>query len=436
MTKVHCSDVGTGPHTNGFQTPGAEAYISEPETSSVVSLPEDNGGRFKRFFRKYFLEGQKLDREQELRLQECRRADLPFHEKYRKYIGFAIPFVFMHTVWWTLAIRYDIFRLYPTRYEMALTMILGATVAGATSEGGGAVAFPVMTLLLHIDSTVARDFSLMIQSCGMTSATFTILWMKVQLEWHSIVFCTLGSTFGIVFGLQFVDDIFDGPTKKMLFVSVFFSFAISLYILNRQKKRTTYAEIPDFNWWKGAILLLVGFTGGLCSAVAGSGADICSFSILTLLFRVSEKVATPTSVVLMAANTVVGFFWRQLIMTDISTLAWEYFEVAVPVVVICAPFGALLSSHLHRQVLASFVYILEALALIGFLITFPPIHLVFIGAGIIFVSFFFFLGLCKLGRKLEESSNGGKLLTDSNMIPSLSYATDTQIPQESMYQAA
>ena len=35
-----------------------------------------------------------------------------------------------------------------------------------TSEGGGAVAFPVMTLALGIKPTVARDFSLMIQSCG------------------------------------------------------------------------------------------------------------------------------------------------------------------------------------------------------------------------------------------------------------------------------
>ena len=35
-----------------------------------------------------------------------------------------------------------------------------------TSEGGGAVAFPVMTLALNIKPTVARDFSLMIQSCG------------------------------------------------------------------------------------------------------------------------------------------------------------------------------------------------------------------------------------------------------------------------------
>ena len=37
---------------------------------------------------------------------------------------------------------------------------------GMTSEGGGAVAFPVMTLALSITPEVARDFSLMIQSCG------------------------------------------------------------------------------------------------------------------------------------------------------------------------------------------------------------------------------------------------------------------------------
>ena len=46
--------------------------------------------------------------------------------------------------------------------------------------------------------------------------------------------------------------------------------------------------------------------------------DICSFSVLTLLFRVSEKVATPTSIVLMAINASVGqispdllnYFWK------------------------------------------------------------------------------------------------------------------------------
>ena len=45
-------------------------------------------------------------------------------------------------------------------------MVFGATIGGMTSEGGGAVAFPVMTLALGIKPSVARDFSLMIQSCG------------------------------------------------------------------------------------------------------------------------------------------------------------------------------------------------------------------------------------------------------------------------------
>ena len=37
------------------------------------------------------------------------------------------------------------------------------SVIGMTSEGGGAVAFPVMTLLLGVHPSVARDFSVMVQ---------------------------------------------------------------------------------------------------------------------------------------------------------------------------------------------------------------------------------------------------------------------------------
>ena len=96
-------------------------------------------------------------------------------------------------------------------------MIFGAAIAGMTSEGGGAVAFPVMTLVLGIEPTVARDFSLMIQSCGllnqeilsqtfifqslgMTAVTFTILWMKIKLETHSLTFCTIGGIGGMILG--------------------------------------------------------------------------------------------------------------------------------------------------------------------------------------------------------------------------------------------
>ncbi|KAF7633805.1 hypothetical protein Mgra_00006775 [Meloidogyne graminicola] len=293
-------------------------------------------------------------------------------------------------------------------------MIIGATVAGMTSEGGGAVAFPVMTLLLYIETEIARDFSLMVQSCGMTSAA------------HAIIICTIGSTAGIIFGLEWVDYLLSGSEKKMLFVSIWFSFAISLYVLNTQKKRRTHSSIAQFNWWKALILFIAGFFGGyrLCSAFAGSGVDICAFSVLTLLFRLSEKgcysnigcsngCKSPFSIflqkILSQANTCVGFFWRHLIMSEVSLLAWNYFTCSVPVVVLFAPLGSLLASHFHRLVLATFVYILEALALVGFLATGPEFKLIVVGALIIFCSFFFFLAVSHIGFWLNENEHKTKL---------------------------
>ena len=45
--------------------------------------------------------------------------------------------------------------------------------------------------------------------------------------------------------------------------------------------------------------------------------------------------------------------------------AWKYLAVVVPVVTIFGPVGALLSSYCHRQVLASFIYILDTIALVS-----------------------------------------------------------------------
>ncbi|CAD5220136.1 unnamed protein product [Bursaphelenchus okinawaensis] len=359
----------------------------------------------KQFVDKYFLHGQHLDEDLQTRLQSS--PGLPFHEKYRKYIAFLTPILFWQLTWWPVAISKGLLVLYATRWEMAVTMIFGALVAGATSEGGGAIAFPVMTLLLHIQPGVARDFSLMIQSAGMAASSFTVIYMRIKVEWHSILFSTLGAAFSIIIGLQYLDDLLLPIQKKMMFVSIWFSFAISLLILNLQKKRKTYDTIPQFNWLKALVLFCTGLFGGILSAYTGSGVDICSFSVLTLLFRVSEKVATPTSVVLMFLNTCVGFYWRQLIQNDVSTLAWEYFGVCIPVVVIFSPVGAFLSSHLHRQVLAATVYILETVALIGFLITGPPLSIVLVGALIIVIGSGFFFVLSWAGQKMGESIETG-----------------------------
>lgn len=361
----------------------------------------------KQFIRKYFMDGQKLEAGQVAALASL-PEDAPLLQRilvrHRRSIGILIPLIFFETCWWCQAVKHDYFSYFPERYLLSITMVFGALVAGMTSEGGGAVAFPVMTLAMGIKPTVARDFSLMIQSCGMSAAAFTIFWMKVQLEWHSLVCCSLGAAMGMVFGLEVVDTALSPPEKKLGFVCIWFSFAFALFLLNREHKRRTFDAIPNFGAWQAAVLVGVGFLGGTFSSVAGSGVDICSFSVLSLLFRVSEKVSTPTSIVLMAINTCVGFYWRQM-MTDtgVEEDAWGFLIVCVPIVVIFAPLGSIISSHFHRQVLAFLVYILDTVALVTAFVVIPlTLYLGIMSGCLLLGGFCIFFAMSKAGQKLLE----------------------------------
>ena len=51
-------------------------------------------------------------------------------------------------------------------------------------------------------------------------------------------------------------------------------------------------------------MLLTAFVGGMVSGLIGSGADVALFALLMLYFKADLKVATATSVLVMAATSV------------------------------------------------------------------------------------------------------------------------------------
>ena len=118
------------------------------------------------------------------------------------------------------------------RYIMSIVMVFGSMIAGATSEGGASVAFPVMTLALNIDPVTARDFSLMIQTVEQTAAAITILSINVLLERNTIMWVSIGGAFGIIVGLECIAPMLPPAFAKMYFVVIWAAFALSLYFLN------------------------------------------------------------------------------------------------------------------------------------------------------------------------------------------------------------
>lgn len=262
---------------------------------------------------------------------------------------------------------------------MSAVMAVGSFIAGATSEGGGAVAFPAMTLGFKIPPSTARDFSLMIQAVGMSAASAAILWNRIPIVWRALAPAILGGSIGIVLGLEYIAPLIPPAFAKMTFASAWLSFAGALYLMNRNENRSTIPDLSQAPKWYPYVLTLGGVLGGVITSITGSGLDILTFALLVLLFRVDEKVATPTSVILMASNAVVGSLWKASYGAGLAPEAWDYWWVCVPVVVVGAPLGArwiagmtrvfisrLLTSSILIQFIAAVVIIPQSIGLIAY----------------------------------------------------------------------
>jgi uncharacterized protein len=80
---------------------------------------------------------------------------------------------------------------------------------------------------------------------------------------------------------------------------------------------------------------------------------------------VNEKVSTPTTVVIMGLNSVVGFLVHGVVMKDIG-IVWDYWLACVPIVILGAPFGAYVAGRLSRDAI---IYLLLSLIMLELVTT-------------------------------------------------------------------
>lgn len=269
-------------------------------------------------------------------------------------------------------------------WPITLTMVFGSFIAGATSEGGGAIAFPIFTKVLHISPLDSKVFSLAIQSIGMMAATLTIIVIRIKVEWRVILWASIGGLFGVVFSSVVIAPLLAANLLKMLFTAMIVSFVLPLLLLN-WKDRFYNESLSVFCRREKLIMLLTGFLGGIMTGLVGNGIDIICFSVMVLLFRLSEKIATPTSVVLMAFNSLVGFALHVFVIGGFTAQVVDYWLAAIPVVVIGAPLGAYFCTQLNNKSIASILIILIMIELISSLSLIP------LNGDIISISIVFFL---------------------------------------------
>jgi uncharacterized membrane protein YfcA len=266
-----------------------------------------------------------------------------------------------------------------TNWPVSLTMAFGSLVGGGTSEGGGAVGFPVLTKVLAVPADQARLFAFAIQSVGMGSATISIVRNRVPMEWRAIRFGAPAAMVGVFVSCLFLAPRLQGGTVRLLFTAILAGMGLALCISRRfAPNRRDWIELCGPG--EHVALVGAGLVGGLLSGLGGVGENTIMFALLVLGFRVCERVVTPTTVVLLTIVTVTGFATHALVMDDFRGPVVDMWLAAVPVVAVGAPAGALLCTRMSRDVIVRILYVLISVEFISTLLLVPMPG----GQGIIF----------------------------------------------------
>ncbi len=289
-------------------------------------------------------------------------------------------------------------------WEAAVTMIGGSFVAGSTPQGGGAVAFPVLTKGLDVPAEVARSFSLCIQAVGMTAASLAIWINRRRVAWTSVGIALPAALVGLAIGLFALGDPGEpfwpsrlpGAYVKVTFTLVVAAMAAVVYLGYRRQILERRSHLPEMSRRLVATLVVAGLVGGVASALVGSGADVFLYLVLVVLAALSPRVGVPSSVVVMAGVSVVGLVVLGLVDGQLMTQLGASGEVvavggqsvtesagqavygvgeglpagrfdlfglwlaAVPVVAVGAPLGALAAARVTDRQLVGFVAVLAA----------------------------------------------------------------------------
>ena len=250
--------------------------------------------------------------------------------------------------------------LYALQQETATIapiMAFGSFIAGATCLGGGAVAFPALTKFMGIDPFTAKSFSLAIQSAGMTSASLFILLSVRNLPWRFMAIYLKGSAAGMVISLLWLDQLLAAADIRIGFTLFCLSFLIVFILANRHQALIQH-NIQEHNLHSHGISITTGFVGGLASGLLGSGADLLAFCALAIYFRLTIRLATQISVLLMTANSLLGLGIQGLALENLPNITSQLWFAAAPVVIVGAPLGALVCKYISQKLLFALVVVL------------------------------------------------------------------------------
>lgn len=197
-----------------------------------------------------------------------------------------------------------------------IASILIGIALGLIGGGGSILTVPVLVYLFSIDAVMATAYSLFI--VGSTSVVGSFSYFKkglvniktaIVFGIPSIIAVFLTRAYLVPAIPQEVFSIGNFVVTKSIFLMLIFAllmiFASYSMIKKDKEQKETTSEAQKFNY---PLILLEGAIVGMLTGLVGAGGGFLIIPALVILSKLPMKEAVGTSLVIIAAKSLIGFF--------------------------------------------------------------------------------------------------------------------------------
>jgi hypothetical protein len=228
------------------------------------------------------------------------------------------------------------------------SVVIGVSL-GLIGGGGSILTLPVLVYIFGVDATTATGYSLFI--VGITSAVGTANYFKNGLvNVKTAIIFGIPSIIAVYFTRAFIvpaipDEIMSigefVVTKNILMMLLFavLMIAASYSMIKKDKKITDTNSVQRFNY---PVILMEGAVVGILTGLVGAGGGFLIIPALVVLSKLPMKEAVGTSLVIIAAKSLIGFSGED----NIPGMDWVLLSSVSAFAIVGIFIGAMLSKKI------------------------------------------------------------------------------------------
>ncbi|MEZ4905391.1 MAG: sulfite exporter TauE/SafE family protein [Spirosomataceae bacterium] len=199
-------------------------------------------------------------------------------------------------------------------FGFAASILIGISL-GLIGGGGSILTLPVLVYLLHLNPVVSTAYSLFI--VGSTSLVGSVTYMRKELvNYRAALVFAIPSFIAVFLTRKYLVPAIPATlfsvngfevTKEigiMLFFALVMLAAAYSMIAEKKKKDETTTQSLKFNY---PMIALEGGGVGILTGIVGAGGGFLIIPALVLLARLPMKMAVGTSLLIIAAKSLIGF---------------------------------------------------------------------------------------------------------------------------------